>query len=58
MDNITMTKTTPTTGVWIASPTAANRGLTVGIRPSYDAPMYQAFAVKDVAQFRSGRPPA
>jgi len=57
MRNITTTYATPITRVRLASPKAADRGLTVGIGTSYTAPMLKAFAVKDVAHLRSGRPP-
>lgn len=57
MRNITITNT-PFTGVWFASPQAADRRLVVGVRPAYHAPMHKAPAVKDVAQFCSWRPPA
>jgi len=57
MENITMTNTTQITRVRFAFPQPADRSPTVGARGWFYAPMHTALAVKDVAYFRSGRPP-
>jgi hypothetical protein len=58
MVSITMTNTTPITRVRFASPQAADRSLTLGVRGAfYAALIHEAPAVKDVAYFCPWRPP-
>lgn len=60
MENITTTSTTPLNRVRFASPQAADRSLIVGVSGVsgvFYAPMHKTAVVKDVAHFRSRRPP-
>jgi len=57
MVSITMTNMTPITRVRFASPQAADRSLTFGVRPAFYALIHEAPAVKDVAYFGVWRPP-
>jgi hypothetical protein len=62
MENITMTSTAAITRVRFAYPQAADRSLNAGVRGGSFASMNdsatrKAAAVKDVASFRSRRPP-
>lgn len=57
MENITMTNTTQITRVRFASPQAADRSLSFGVRGAFYAPTHKALAVKDVAHLRSWRQP-
>jgi len=57
MVSITMTNTTPITRVRFASPQAADRSLTFGVRGAFYALIHEAPTVKDVAYFGFWRPP-
>ena len=57
MESITMTNTTPITRVRFASPQAADRSLTFGVRGAFYALIHEAPALKDVAYLGSWRPP-
>ena len=58
MVSITMTNTSPIARVRFASPQAADRSLTFGVRGAfYAALIHEAPAVKDVAYFGFRRPP-
>ena len=57
MESITTTSTMPIARVRLASPQAANRSLTLGVRGAFYAPKHTAPAAKDVASLRAWRPP-
>jgi hypothetical protein len=59
MKSISMTNATRMTRAGFSSPfpQAADRSLIVGVRGVFYASSHNALAVKDVAYFRSGRPP-
>ena len=57
MESITMTNSTQITRVRFASPQAADRSLTFGVRGAFYALIHQAPAAMDVASFGSWRPP-
>ena len=57
MKSISMTSTTPVNRVRFASPQAADRSLTFGVRGAFYALIHEAPALKDVASLGSWRPP-
>ena len=57
MESITMTNSTQITRARFASPQAADRSLTFGVRGAFYALIHQAPAAMDVAYFGSWRPP-
>lgn len=56
MKTMTMTNATQITRARFSFSQAADRSLIVGDRGVYSAPNHKAWAIKDVARFRSGRP--
>ncbi len=57
MESITMTNTTQIARVRFASPQAADRSLTFGVRGAFYAPTHKSPAFTDVAYLGSWSPP-
>jgi hypothetical protein len=57
MKTISMTNPTPINRVRSASPQAADRSFTFGVRGAFYALIHEAPALKDVASLGSWRPP-
>jgi len=57
MESISLTNPTPINRVRLASPQAADRSLTFGVRAGFYALIHEAPALKDVAYLGSWSPP-